>query len=65
MATKQTGFDELLFDRVKQLKEIQERLSDAIRIRGRLPNTAWDNLITLNNDLAWMILQAETEHAAF
>jgi hypothetical protein len=59
--------DELLYDRVKQLKEIDERVERILKT----PNGLWDwesTKAALNNlrlDLQTMIQQAEADHAAF
>ena len=59
--------DELLYDRVKQLKEIDERVERILKT----PNGLWDwestkaALGNLRLDLQTMIQQAEADHAAF
>ncbi len=54
--------DELLYDRVKQLKEIDERLRLMLNIK---PDIMHASIRDLRNDLALMIQRAEEEHAAF
>lgn len=61
------GYDELLHDRVTQLKEIDERVERILKT----PNGLWDwestqaALKNLRLDLQTMIQQAEADHAAF
>ena len=61
------GYDELLYERVKQLKEIDERLERMLTT----PNGIWDwdstkvAITRLRHDLTAMILKAEAEHDAF
>lgn len=56
--------DELLYERVKQLKEIDDRLT-MINVRHSKKCAAWAELNQLRYDLADMIRKAEEEHAAF
>jgi len=54
--------DELLHERLEQLKEIDERLERMLTT----PNGLWGIKITnLRNDLALMIRKAQEEYAAF
>ncbi len=57
-----TTMDELLYDRVKQLKEIDERLRQMLTIK---PDQLHKAIRDLRNDVAVMIERAEEEHAAF
>lgn len=54
--------DELLFDRVKQLKEIDDHLGRIARMPSDKMRLA---LEYLRYDLALMIAKAEQEHAGF
>ncbi len=60
--------DELLFERVTQLEEIDERLE---RILNPPPGSLWDStflvrsITDLRQDIALMIRNAKEEHAAF
>lgn len=54
------GYDELLADRVKQLKDIEERLE---RIESA-PDIV-RSIRSLRNDVNLMIQHAEDEHTAF
>jgi hypothetical protein len=56
--------DELLFERVKQLRAIDERLDDAQKLMNKdiMPKTV---IFGLRNDLADMIREAERQHAEF
>lgn len=59
--------DELLWERVKQLQEIDDRLERMLAT----PNGLWDwdstraAITNLRNEIAVMILNAKSEHAAF
>ena len=61
------GYDSLLESRVRQLREIDERLGALLRT----PNGLWDwestklGIERLRRDIAYMILAAEAESAAF
>jgi hypothetical protein len=59
------GYDELLFERVKQLREIDDRLERIFRTGGEMSAKVAHELIVLRRDVADMIRQAEAEHAAF
>jgi len=54
--------DELLHDRVQQLKEIQDRID---RLNGMTPECIVRELAVLRWDLAAMIRAAEDEYEAF
>jgi hypothetical protein len=60
------GYDELLFDRVNQLKAIDDRLERIIAKVGDIPpDMTRMSLSCLRDELATMIRVAEEEHAAF
>lgn len=54
--------DELLFERVKQLREIDDRLERMLLVKPDILHRA---IRDLRNDLALMIQHAEVEHAKF
>lgn len=66
MTTEQTGYDELLHSRVKQLNRIEERLEAVLKLLDvQLNFTAKAATIDLRRDVQDMIAVAEAEHANF
>lgn len=57
--------DELLFDRVKQLREIDERLERMLLVGFAQPYLVRRAILDLRNDIRSMILVAEKQHADF
>ena len=65
---EQTAYDALLADRVKQLKEIEDRLDQLVRQTSQGQRTLMSvitAMAALRNDVKLMIADAEREHAEF
>ena len=62
--TEQPAYDALLADRVKQLREIEERLTRLCQPRAPHANLYTD-IRFIRDDVKLMIQNAEREHAEF